>query len=110
MPEPFAIKSILVVDDDAELCALIRDFLSPHGFRVDAAHDGREGLARALNGGFDLIILDVMLPILSGFEVLSMIRKSSAVPVIMLTARTAQEDRITGDRKSTRLNSSHLGI
>ena len=96
MPEPFAIKSILVVDDDAELCALIRDFLSPHGFRVDAAHDGREGLARALNGGFDLIILDVMLPILSGFEVLSMIRKSSAVPVIMLTARTAQEDRITG--------------
>src|ERR1035441_9646111 len=96
MPEPFAIKSILVVDDDAELCALIRDFLSPHGFRVDAAHDGREGLARALNGGFDLIILDVMLPILSGFEVLSMIRKSSAVPVIMLTARTAQEDRIAG--------------
>ena len=96
MLEQLAIKSILVVDDDAELCALIRDFLSPHGFRVEAAHDGREGLARALNGGFDLIILDVMLPVLSGFEVLSMIRKSSAVPVIMLTARTAQEDRIMG--------------
>ena len=96
MPEDTAIKTILVVDDDTELCALIRDFLSPHGFRVEAAHNGREGLARALQSGSDLVILDVMLPVLNGFEVLSMIRKSSAVPVIMLTARTAQEDRITG--------------
>lgn len=96
MPDQVSIKSILVVDDDVELCALIRDFLSPHGFRVEAVHDGREGLARALKGAFDLLILDVMLPVLNGFEVLSMIRKSSAIPVIMLTARTAQEDRITG--------------
>jgi two-component system, OmpR family, response regulator CpxR len=96
MPEDTAIKSILVVDDDTELCALIRDFLSPNGFLVEAAHNGREGLARALKSGIDLVILDVMLPVLNGFEVLSMIRKSSAVPVIMLTARTSQEDRITG--------------
>lgn len=96
MPDQVSIKSILVVDDDVELCALIRDFLSPHGFRVEAVHDGREGLARALKGAFDLLILDVMLPVLNGFEVLSMIRKSSAIPVIMLTARTAQEDRISG--------------
>lgn len=96
MPDQAAVKSILVVDDDAELCALIRDFLFPHGFRVEAVHDGRQGLARALKGGFDLLILDVMLPVLGGFEVLSMVRKSSAIPVIMLTARTAQEDRITG--------------
>jgi len=95
MPDA-AVKSILVVDDDAELCALIQDYLSPHGFRVEAAHDGRLGLARGLYGGFDLLILDVMLPILSGFEVLNMIRKCSAVPVIMLTARTAQADRIAG--------------
>lgn len=90
------LKSILVVDDDRELCALIKDFLSPHGFHVEAAHDGRQGLARALEGGFDLLILDVMLPVLSGFEALSMIRNRSALPVIMLTARTAQEDRIAG--------------
>ncbi len=96
MPDHAAPKSILVVDDDAELCALIRDFLSPHGFRVETAHDGRQGLARALEGGFDLLILDVMLPVLSGFEVLANIRKYSAIPVIMLTARTAQADRIAG--------------
>ena len=96
MPDRADVKSILAVDDDAELCALIRDFLSPHGFRVEAVHDGRQGLARTLQGGFDLLILDVMLPVLSGFEVLAMVRKSSAIPVIMLTARTTQEDRIAG--------------
>jgi two-component system response regulator CpxR len=72
------------------------DFLSPLGFRLEAVHDGRQGLARALEGDFDLVILDVMLPVLGGFELLRMIRKRSAIPVIMLTARTAQEDRITG--------------
>src|SRR5580658_4685645 len=90
------VKSILLVEDDTELCSLINDFLSPHGFRLAAVHDGRQGLAWALEGDFDLVILDVMLPILSGFELLRMIRKRSAIPVIMLTARTAQEDRVTG--------------
>jgi two-component system response regulator CpxR len=91
-----AVKSILLVEDDTELCSLINDFLSPHGFRLAAVHDGRQGLAWALEGDFDLVILDVMLPVLSGFELLRMIRKRSTIPVIMLTARTAQEDRITG--------------
>lgn len=89
-------RSILLVEDDTELCSLINDFLSPHGFRLAAVHDGRQGLAWALEGDFDLVILDVMLPVLSGFELLRMIRKRSKIPVIMLTARTAQEDRITG--------------
>src|ERR1035441_5077989 len=89
-------RSILLVEDDTELCSLINDFLSPHGFRLAAVHDGRQGLAWALEGDFDLVILDVMLPVLSGFELLRMIRKRSAIPVIMLTARTAQEDRIAG--------------
>ena len=89
-------RSILLVEDDTELCSLIKDFLSPHGFRLAAVHDGRQGLASALEGDFDLVILDVMLPVLSGFELLRTIRKRSAIPVIMLTARTAQEDRITG--------------
>jgi len=90
------VRSILLVEDDTELCSLMNDFLSPQGFRLEAVHDGRQGLARALEGNFDLVILDVMLPVLSGFEVLRMIRKRSPIPVIMLTARTAQEDRITG--------------
>jgi two-component system response regulator CpxR len=90
------VRSILLVEDDTELCSLIGDFLSPHGFRLAAAHDGRQGLAWAIEGDFDLVILDVMLPVLSGFELLRMIRKRSAIPVIMLTARTAQEDRIAG--------------
>lgn len=90
------VKSILIVDDDRELCTLIKDFLSRYGFHVEAAHDGRQGLARALEGAFDLLILDVMLPVLSGFEVLPMIRKQSAIPIIMLTARTSQQDRIAG--------------
>ncbi len=91
-----AVRSILLVEDDTELCSLIHDFLSPQGFRLEAAYDGRQGLARALEGEFDLVILDVMLPVLSGFEVLRMLRKRSSIPVIMLTARTAEEDRISG--------------
>lgn len=91
-----AVRSILLVDDDAGLCSLIADFLSQHEFRVQAAHDGRQGLARALEGGFDLIILDVMLPVLDGFEVLKQLRRRSVVPVIMLTARIEQQDRIAG--------------
>jgi|SRR5579863_1006907 len=89
------VRSILLVDDDTGLCSLINEFLSTAGFHVEALHDGRQGLARAFEGGFDLVILDVMLPVLSGFELLRTIRKRSAIPVIMLTARTAQEDRIT---------------
>ena len=89
-------KSILLIDDDTELCSLMNDFLAPHGFRVEAAHDGRRGLARALEGAFDLVILDVMLPVIDGFEVLRQLRKRSSVSVIMLTARTDQRDRVNG--------------
>src|SRR5271170_4993851 len=91
-----SLRSILLVEDDTDLCSLMSDFLLPQGFRLEAAYDGRQGLARALEGDFDLVILDVMLPVLSGFELLRMIRKRSATPVIMLTARTAQEDRVRG--------------
>jgi two-component system response regulator CpxR len=88
--------SILLVDDDVELCELLQEFFSQRGFRVEAAHDGRRGLARALSGDHGLILLDVMMPGLDGFEVLRMVRRQSLVPVIMLTARTTQEDRVTG--------------
>ena len=87
---------ILLVDDDSELCSLMADFFAGREFSLEAVHDGRRGLARALEPGFDLIILDVMLPVLNGFELLAQIRRRSAVPVIMLTARTEQRDRIAG--------------
>ncbi len=89
-------KSILLIEDDAELCVLMKDYFAGHGIRIESVHDGRSGLAQALDKQYDLIILDVMLPVLDGFEVLRQIRKRSVVPVIMLTARTAQGDRIAG--------------
>jgi two-component system, OmpR family, response regulator CpxR len=87
-------KTILIVDDDVELCSLMKDFFAQQGFRTECAYDGQTGLVRALEGAFDDVILDAMLPVLDGFEVLRLLRKQSAIPVIMLTARTAQHDRI----------------
>jgi two-component system response regulator CpxR len=88
--------SVLLVDDDVELCELMREFFAGQGIRLETVHDGRRGLARALGGGHDLVLLDVMMPGLDGFEVLRRLRRQSPAPVIMLTARTAQDDRIAG--------------
>jgi DNA-binding response OmpR family regulator len=87
---------ILLVDDDARLCALMAEYFAANGYRLEIAHDGRQGLAQAAFGVYDLIILDVMLPLLDGFEVLRQLRRESAVPVIMLTARVTEVDRIAG--------------
>lgn len=87
---------ILVIDDDTELCELLVDYLQPEGFAVSAMHQAQQGLACALSGEYDLVVLDVMLPGMSGFEVLRHIRASSAVPVLMLTARGEEIDRIIG--------------
>jgi two-component system response regulator CpxR len=87
---------ILLIDDDAELCALLGEFLRREGFTVDFEHEGNVGLARALAGGFNLVVLDVMLPGLDGFEILRRLRHESKVPVIMLTARGEDVDRIVG--------------
>jgi two-component system, OmpR family, response regulator CpxR len=89
-------SSLLVIDDDPGLCSLIQEFFSAYNFRVQSANDGGSGLAEALRQRYDLVLLDVMLPVLDGFEVLKHIRRRSAVPVIMLTARTNQQDRIAG--------------
>jgi len=85
-----------VIEDDADLALLMRDYFAQYGFLVESVHDGRSGLARALAGEYDLIILDVMLPVLNGFEVLRQLRKRCDTPVIMLTARIEQPDRIAG--------------
>lgn len=89
-------KRILVVDDDIELCELIADYLEAEGFELEAVHDGEDGLRRALSGEHVMIILDVMLPGINGFEVLRRIRAVSAIPVLMLTARGDDVDRIVG--------------
>lgn len=88
--------SLLLVDDDMELCDMMREFFAEAGHRLDCAHDGRSGIAQALNGGYDLVILDVMLPKLDGFAMLQQLRRRKDLPVIMLTARIQQEDRIHG--------------
>ena len=88
--------NILVVDDDAELCALLGEFLRREGFTVECEHDGIRGLERARQDGVDLVVLDVMLPGLDGFEILRRLRQDKKVPVIMLTARGEDVDRIVG--------------
>jgi two-component system response regulator CpxR len=88
--------SILLIDDDVELCELMREFFEQHSIQLDVVHDGRRGLAQALHGGYDLILLDVMMPGLDGIELLRQVRRRSAIPVIVLTARTSQADRIIG--------------
>jgi len=87
---------ILVIDDDVELCELLIDYLAPEGFQVEAVHDGERGAERALSGEHALVVLDVMLPGVSGFDVLRRIRAGSSVSVLMLTARGDEVDRIVG--------------
>ena len=89
-------RPLLVVDDDRKLCALIRDYLEPMGWDVRMRHTGTEGLATALEGDYEAVILDVMMPGMDGFEVLKELRKTSNVPVLMLTAMGDEADRIVG--------------
>jgi len=87
---------ILVIDDDIELCDLVIEYLTAEGFEVEQVHQGLKGVDTALSGDFALVILDVMLPEINGFEVLRRIRAKARVPVLMLTARGDDVDRIVG--------------
>jgi DNA-binding response OmpR family regulator len=87
---------VLIVDDDRKLCRLIRDYLEPLGYEVIAAYTGPEGLEVALGDTFSAVILDVMLPGMNGFDVLRRLREKSNVPVLMLTGRGEEPDRIVG--------------
>jgi two-component system response regulator CpxR len=91
-----SVDRILVIDDDVELCSLVSEYLRPEGFQVESSHDGNSGLARALSGDHTLVVLDVMLPRLNGFDVLRKMRDSSRIPVLLLTARGEDVDRIVG--------------
>jgi two-component system response regulator CpxR len=87
---------LLLIDDDAELCALLTEFLAREGFAVTAEYDGARGLGLALEEKFDLVVLDLMLPSIDGFALLKELRAKSRVPVLMLTARGEDVDRIVG--------------
>jgi len=87
---------VLIIDDDVELCELVAEYLTPEGFEVEAVHNGEDGLRRALPGDHVLVVLDVMLPKMNGLDVLRQLRKQSRVPVLILTARGDDVDRIVG--------------
>ena len=87
---------VLLVDDDEELCALQHDYLSGEGFAVTVCHDGRSGLQAARSGEFDILLLDQMLPQLNGADLLRQLRQHSSLPVLMITARGDDVDRILG--------------
>jgi two-component system response regulator CpxR len=89
-------ERVLIVDDDVELCDLVAEYLTPEGFEVEAVHNGEGGLKRALAGEHVLVVLDVMLPGMSGLDVLRRLRAESRVPVLILTARGDDVDRIVG--------------
>jgi DNA-binding response OmpR family regulator len=90
------VKRLLMIDDDEKLVALVREYLEPHGFEVAAAHDGDAGAAAVLAAEPDLVILDLMLPGMDGLEVCRRLRPASRVPILMLTARGDDTDRIVG--------------
>ncbi len=87
---------VLLVDDDRELTAMLAEYLTREGFEARAVHDGQQGETEALSGRYDIVVLDVMMPRLSGIEVLRRIRARSQIPVLLLTARGDNVDRIAG--------------
>jgi two-component system response regulator CpxR len=89
-------NKVLIIDDDEELCELVSEYLSVEGFDVACVNDGKSGLSSALSGDYDMAILDVMLPKMNGFDVLRNLREQSTLPVIMLTARGDDMERIVG--------------
>lgn len=89
-------QTVLLIDDDVELVELLKEYLEMEGFSVKQAHDGLAGAALALQQAIDIVVLDVMMPRLNGTETLKMIRQHSNVPIIMLTAKGDNTDRIIG--------------
>jgi DNA-binding response OmpR family regulator len=94
--DPQGTPRLLIVDDDRKLAALIREYLTPMGYDVELRHNGPDGLAAALASPYHAVILDVMMPGMDGFAVLRELRKTSDVPVLMLTALGEEADRIVG--------------
>ncbi len=96
MNDPLTNAKVLIIDDDRELGEMLREFLAPDHFELQACLNGEDGLRELQSGEFDLLILDIMLPGMSGIDVLREIRPRSDIPIIMLTARGEDVDRILG--------------
>jgi two-component system response regulator VicR len=89
-------RTILIIEDEKSISDIVRYNLTKEGFNVDTAFDGREGLNKALDGDYDLVLLDVMLPTMDGFEICKKLRAKSEVPIIMLTAKEEEVDKVLG--------------
>ncbi len=89
-------EKILIIEDEEKIARFIELELTHEGYEIEKSYNGREGLEMAENGHFDLLLLDIMLPELNGLEVLRRIRKTSEIPIIMLTARDAVTDKVSG--------------
>src|SRR5271157_1633461 len=89
-------ERVLIIDDDVELCELVGEYLTPEGFQLEAIHDGPRGLDRGLSGEHAIVVLDIMLPGMNGLDVLRKLRAHSRIPVLILTARGDDVDRIVG--------------
>ncbi|NMA93869.1 MAG: response regulator transcription factor, partial [Clostridiales bacterium] len=89
-------RKILIVEDEKSISDIIKFNLNREGYEVDVAYDGRSGLDKALAGDVSLILLDIMLPVMSGFEVCKKIRETSDVPILMLTAKEEEADKVLG--------------
>ncbi len=87
---------VLLIDDDIELCQMMEEYLEAEDFALEFAHDGETGARMAVSGKHDLVVLDVMMPGMNGFDTLRLIRNTSQIPVIMLTAKGDDIDRIVG--------------
>jgi two-component system, OmpR family, response regulator VicR len=90
------VKKILIIEDEASISDIIKFNLQKEGYEVDTAYDGQDGLSKALAGNPDLILLDVMLPLMDGFQVCKKIREASNVPILMLTAKEEEVDKVLG--------------
>lgn len=90
------VKKILIIEDEASISDIIKFNLNKEGYEVDTAYDGQDGLSKALTGNPDLILLDVMLPLMDGFQVCKKIRETSNVPILMLTAKEEEVDKVLG--------------
>lgn len=95
-PPNSAVNRILLIEDDRKFARLVTEYLEPFGFEITAVHTGPEGVAMAVHQSWSVVILDLMLPGMDGFEVLRRVREKSQVPVLMLTARGEETDRIVG--------------
>jgi two-component system response regulator CpxR len=89
-------RKVLLVDDDPQLCIMLAEYLHREGFRVTSVHDGQAGVDAVAEGGYDVVVMDITMPVMDGFEALRRIRTTSEVPVVMLTARGDEVDRIVG--------------